>query len=50
MIKNKSEKLSEAVAKVREDLQKQDEKPSISQVKKKLGVGKKKTKFVKKID
>lgn len=50
LVKKKGESLQEAVDKIRIDLQKQDEKPSIGAIKKKLGVGKKKTKFAKKID
>ena len=34
--------MQDAINKVRSDLKKQDEKPSIKDVKKKLGVGKKK--------
>lgn len=50
ILKNKSDTLEAAVARIRKDLAKADEKPSINQIKKKLGVGKKKTKFSQKID
>ena len=42
LIKKKGDTLEEAVDKIRADLRRQDEKPSIGQIKKKLGVGKKK--------
>ena len=42
LLKKKGDSLEEAVNKIRGDLKKQDEKPSIGQIKKKLGVGKKK--------
>lgn len=47
LVKKKGESLEEAVNKIRGDLQKQDEKPSIGQIKKKLGVGSKKKKGAK---
>jgi len=50
IIKKKGETLEEAVEKIRRDMMKADEKPSISQIKKQLGVGKKKAKFASKID
>jgi len=49
LIKKKGDTLEAAVIKIRKDLQKADEKPSIGQLKKKLGVGKKK-KFAQKLD
>ena len=42
LLKKKGDSLEEAVNKIRGDLKKQDEKPTIGQIKKKLGVGKKK--------
>lgn len=52
LIRKKGEDLEAAIEKIRADLRKSEEKPSISQIKKKLGVGKKKkgAKVDKKID
>ena len=50
ILKKKGDTLEEAVEKIRKEMMKADEKPSISQIKKQLGVGKKKSKFASKID
>ena len=50
LIKKKGETLQEALDKIRAYFKKQEEKPSIGAIKKKLGVGKKKAKFAKKLD
>ena len=52
LLKKKDETLEAAIEKIRQDLKKSDEKPSIGQIKKKLGVGKKKggPKFESKLD
>ena len=49
LIKKKGDTLEAAIDKIRDDMKKSDEKPSITSIKKKLGVGKKK-KFASKID
>ena len=49
IVKGKKDSVEEAVKQLRKEMRKQDEKGSIGQIKKKLGVGKKK-KFAKKID
>ena len=49
LIKKKGDTLDAAIEKLIEDMKKSDEKPSITSIKKKLGVGKKK-KFASKID
>ena len=41
LIKKKTDDLSDAVFKIKRDMAKADEKPTVSQLKKKLGVGKK---------
>ena len=50
LLKKKGDTLEDAVDKIRREMMKADEKPSISQIKKQLGVGKKKTMFASKID
>ena len=49
LVKKKGDTLDAAIDKIRDDMKKSDEKPSITSIKKKLGVGKKK-KFASKID
>ena len=50
LLKKKGDTLEDAVEKIKREMMKADEKPSISQIKKQLGVGKKKSKFASKID
>jgi hypothetical protein len=49
LLKKKGDTLEAAIDKIRADMKKSDEKPSIGAIKKKLGVGKKK-KFASKFD